>query len=98
MDLVQVEGKLPPSFSWPRSSNPAHWIHFLTVSQDDRLLTGVYSHETNWKYPKLTGLPYYIHDPLDAPALASGQTYQLMYMAVDKDGWVSDLCIRSFNV
>jgi hypothetical protein len=94
MDMVSVEPGSPTVFRWPRAANANHWIHFLIVAQGDRLLTGIYLRGTEWPYPKLSDLPYYIHDPLHAPPLQKGQTYQLMYMAVDNDGWVSDLCSR----
>ena len=43
-------------------------------------------------------LPYYIHDPMSTKPLQAGQEYDLMYHAVDNDGWVSMSCMRKFEI
>ncbi|MGC8667222.1 MAG: hypothetical protein ACP5VE_03770 [Chthonomonadales bacterium] len=95
--LVQVEPGVPTVFRWPAPNNPQHWIHFLTVARGERLLAGVYLRTTQWPYPRLSDLPYYVHDPLHTEPLEPGVVYELMYMAVDGDGWVTHLCMRQFQ-
>lgn len=95
-DFVSITRADPPTFSWPAAPNPDHWIHFLVVSKGMEMLAGIYLRKTQWTYGRLGDLPYYIHDPLNTTALQSGETYDLMYTAVDADGWVTQLCMRSF--
>jgi hypothetical protein len=62
-----------------------------------QMLAGIYLRKTSWTYGLLSDLPYYIHDPLHTMPLRSGETYELMYHAVDADGWVTQLCMRTFG-
>lgn len=95
-DFVAASPGDPPSFSWPPAPNSDHWIHFLVVSKGMDMLAGIYLRKTSWIYGELGDLPYYIHDPLNTPLLKEGETYDLMYHAVDADGWVTQLCMRTF--
>lgn len=92
-----VDSGSPPTFSWPPAPNPNHWIHFLVVSEGDDMLAGIYLRGTRWPYGMLGDLPYYIHDPLKTRPLRKEAQYDLMYTAVDADGWVTQLCMRSFR-
>ena len=96
-DFVKVEPRRPPVFEWPAAPNPDHWIHFLVVSRGMEMQAGIYLRKTRWTYGVLGDLPYYLHDPLHAPPLEKGETYGLMYHAVDADGWVTQMCMRSFR-
>lgn len=95
-DFVRVEAGAPTSFSWPEAPNPDHWIHFLVVSKGMEMLAGIYLRKTRWTYCELGDLPYYIHDPYHAPPLENGEVYDLMYHAVDAEGWVTQMCMRQF--
>ena len=95
--FVSVDPSLPAAFSWPVAANADHWIHFIVINQEDRLLSGVYMRNNDWVYGQLADLPYYIHDPMRMSPLKVGETYGLMYHAVDMDGWVSMSCVRSFE-
>lgn len=95
--FVQVSAGRPRSFSWPEAPNPDHWIHFLVVSRGMEMLAGIYLRKTSWLYGALSDLPYYIHDPLNSASLEDGEVYDLMYHAVDADGWVTQLCMRTFQ-
>ena len=96
-EFARPDGALPPMFGWQEAQNPDHWIHFLVVSQGEELYTGIYTRNTSWLYGEFGDLPYYIHDPLKTKPLKAGESYDLMYHAVDNDGWVSMSCMRQFT-
>ena len=98
MEFAQTDGATPVRFNWAPAPNPDHWIHFLVVSQGNELYTGIYTRKTDWMYGEFGDLPYYIHDPMSTKPLQAGQEYDLMYHAVDNDGWVSMSCMRSFQI
>ena len=98
MDFVETDGEIPTSFGWREAPNPDHWIHFLVVSQGDTLLSGIYIRRNDWMYGQFGDLPYYIHDPMNTKPLEAGEEYDLMYHAVDNDGWVSMSCMRKFEI
>ena len=96
-EFVSVDPGAPVEFTWPDPPNKDHWIHFLVVAEGEELLTGVYTRRTAWQYPRVSDLPYYIHDPMKAPKMRKGKTYYMMYHAVDSDAWVTQLCERTFT-
>ncbi len=96
-EFVAASPDAPTRFSWPPAPNPDHWIHFLVVSKGVEMLAGIYLRKTRWTYGVLGDLPYYIHDPLHAPPLENGVDYDLMYHAVDADGWVTQMCMTTFR-
>lgn len=97
MDFVTTDGDVPSQFEWSPAPNPDHWIHFLVVGRGDELMTGIYTRKTHWLYGQFGDLPYYIHDPMSTKPMQRGTEYDLMYHAVDKEGWVSMSCIRRFR-
>lgn len=97
MEFVKADLNAPATFDWPPAPNDNHWIHFLVVSQGDELLTGIYTSRTSWLYGQFGDLPYYIHDPMNTPEMMAGQEYNIMYHAVDLEGWVSMSCMRNFS-
>jgi hypothetical protein len=96
-EFVAPDEDLPTTFGWEEAPNPDHWIHFLVVSQGENLLSGIYTRHTEWTFGQFGDLPYYIHDPMRTEKMKPGQTYELMYHAVDNDGWVSMSCMRQFS-
>lgn len=97
MQFVETDNELPTTFDWQEAPNDDHWIHFLVVSQNNNLLSGIYTSHTKWLYGQFGDLPYYIHDPMKTQPLKANEEYDIMYHAVDNEGWVSMSCMRKFN-
>ena len=94
--ILQSSGGPLPTFRWPKIEG---WISYLMVLEgaERKLITGVYSWGTAWRFPEVRHQPFFYH-PLDpTPSLTPGQDYEAVYVAVDKDRWIGYLDSLKFT-
>ena len=88
--VLEIDRAYSPTFTWPAPRDGNYWISFLMVFSTSRmrLVTGVYSWATRWRFPFVNRVPYYYHDALPVPSLDPDDTYQAVYFAIDREGWI----------
>lgn len=95
-NTVEIDLSTPqhPLFSWESISTDDDAIYFQVVSnQDQDLLSGTYTVETQFQYYELDNVVLNItREP--PPALISGNTYGITLMGVSEDNWVNFLVLQ----
>ncbi len=88
-DVLSISKQKEPEFSWPKEQGHPYWISFLLINDGKKMVTGIYSLLQKWRFPDIdVEVPYYYHEPKPKPRLKPGQTYEAIYMPVDKEGWI----------
>jgi hypothetical protein len=94
--ILQSSAGLLPTFRWPEIDG---WISYLMILEgaERKLVTGVYSWGSEWRFPEVRQQPFFYH-PLDpTPVLTPGTDYEAVYVAVDKDRWIGYLDSLKFT-
>lgn len=88
-DILSISKQKEPEFSWSKEQRYPYWISFLLINDGKKMVTGIYSYLQKWRFPNIdVEVPYYYHEPKPKPRLTRGQTYEAIYMPVDKEGWI----------
>ncbi|MCZ6544855.1 MAG: hypothetical protein O6913_04005 [Chloroflexi bacterium] len=96
---LEVSTASAPSFAWPNSDGDV-WTSFLMVLEgpERRLVTGIYSWDDRWTFPDIRRVPYFYHPETPRPQLSPGVDYEAVYVAVDRDRWITFLDSAKFTV
>lgn len=96
IDAVTIDQSqsLMPVFSWDIIDNSA--IYFEVVSdENDDLLSGTYTLETNFQYYKLDNVVLNVTEE-DPPPLELTELYNITVMGVSEDNWVGAVLQKAF--
>ena len=87
-----------PDFSWPEKQQEPYWISFLLVHDYTDMITGIYSFLDTWQFPQVAkDVPYYYHERKPVPKLLSGKKHEAVYMAIDREGWVTQMAKKNWT-
>ncbi len=102
-DALRSDDNAAPTFTWQPSHGGDTWMSFLLVTRapdqpdaNRSLLTAVYSRATAWTFPDVRRVPFYYHPLTPAPRLQPGDEYEVTRLAIDSDGWITDLDALEF--
>lgn len=84
-------------FSWVKRQERPYWISFLLIGNGEKMITAIYSFLNKWRFPQVgVDVPYYYHEPKPAPQLLNNKTYEAIYMAIDNQGWVTQVAKKNW--
>lgn len=90
--IIEFTTHKEPVFSWQKEQEKPYWISFLMIHDYSKMISGIYSFLDAWQFPEVdVDVPYYYHERRPVPKLQGGKTYEAVYMAIDQQGWVTQL-------